>query len=83
MTGTLTKKNGEWVVKYDRGHEVVFYELDQDGKNWSKRIGVMNFIHEGIELDFTLITSGQYNEEQEFVVKEFHAKILHINHDTI
>lgn len=83
MTGTLVKKNGEWVVKYDRGHEVVFYELDQDAKNWSKRIGVMNFIHEGIELDFTLITSGQYNVEQECVVKEFHAKILHINHDTI
>ena len=83
MTGTLAKKNGEWVVKYDRGHEVVFYELDQDAKNWSKRIGVMNFIHEGIELDFTLITSGQYSEEQESIVKEFHAKILHINHDTI
>jgi hypothetical protein len=83
MTGTLVKKNDEWHIKYDRGHDVVFYELDQDGKNWSKRIGVMNFIHEGIEVDFTLITSGHYNEEQESIVKEFHAKILHINHDTI
>lgn len=83
MTGILVKKNGEWYVKYDRGHEVLFYELDQDGKSWSKRQGVINFIHEGIEVDFSLITSGQYNKEQESVVKEFHAKILHINHETI
>ena len=83
MTGILVKKNGEWVVKYDRGHEVVFYELDQNSKDWSNRSGVVKFIHEGIELDFTLITSGQYNEEQESIVREFYAKILHINHDTI
>ena len=83
MTGTLAKKNGEWVVKYDRGHEVVFYELDKNSKDWSNRSGVIKFIREGIELDFTLITSGQYNEEQESIVKEFQAKILHINHDTI
>ena len=83
MTGTLAKKNGEWVVKYDRGHEVVFYELDKNSKDWSNRSGVIKFIREGIELDFTLITSGQYNEEQESIVREFHAKILHINHDTI
>ena len=28
MTGTLVQKNGEWVVKYDRSHEVLFYQLD-------------------------------------------------------
>ena len=83
MTGTLVKKNDEWHIKYDRGHDVVFYELDQDCKNWTKRTGVINFIHEGIEVDFSLITSGHYNEEQESIVKEFHAKILHINHETI
>ena len=48
-----------------------------------KKTGVINFIHEGIEVDFSLITSGHYNEEQESIVKEFHAKILHINHETI
>lgn len=83
MTGTLVIKNEDWYVKYDRGHEVLFYELDQDGKKWSKKEGVIKFIHEGIEVDFSLITSGQYNSEQESIVKEFYAKILHINHETI
>ena len=83
MTGTLVKKNDEWYVKYDRGHEVLFYSLDQDGKKWSKKEGVVKFIHEGIEVDFTLITSGEYSEERELIVKEFYAKILHINHNTI
>lgn len=83
MTGILVRKNEDWYVKYNRGHEVLFYELDQDAKKWSKKEGVVKFIHEGIEVDFSLITSGQYNEEQESIVKEFYAKILHINHETI
>ena len=83
MTGILVRKNEDWYVKYDRGHEVLFYELDQDSKKWSKKEGVVKFIHEGIEVDFSLITSGQFNEEQESIVKEFHAKILYINHETI
>ena len=83
MTRTLVKKNGEWVIKYDRGHEVVFYELDQNGKEWTKKSIVTKFIHEGIEMDFSLITTGQYSKEQESIVREFHAKILYINHETI
>ena len=34
-------------------------------------------------MDFSLITTGQYSKEQESIVREFHAKILYINHETI
>jgi hypothetical protein len=83
MTGTLVKKNDEWYIKYDRAHEVLFYQLDENSKRWSNREGVKKFIHDGIEVDFSLITSGQYNEEQESILREFQAKILYINHETI
>ena len=83
MIGTLVKKNGEWYIKYGRAHEVLFYQLDENSKRWSNREGVKKYIHDGVEVDFSLITSGQYNGEQESIVKEFHAKILYINHETI
>ena len=83
MTGTLVKKNGEWVIKYDRGHEVVFYGLDPKSEVWSNKDEVKGFIHDGIEVDFNLITSGHYNEEKEYLVKEFHARIIYVNHETI
>ena len=83
MTGVLTQKDGIWVVKYDRGHEVLFYQLDQKSDEWTKKNAVRRFIKEGIEVDFSLITSGEYSEEKESLVKEFSAKILYINHDTI
>jgi hypothetical protein len=83
MTGTLAQKNGEWVIKYDRGHEVFFYLLDQKSQEWSKKESVIKFLHEGIELDFTLMTSGHYDDKEDSVVKEFSAKIQYINHETI
>ena len=83
MTGTLVQKDGIWVVKYDRGHDEVFYKLDKDGEDWSKKDSVLKFLHEGVEIDFTLITSGHYDDKEETVVKEFSAKIQYINHETI
>lgn len=83
MTGTLVLKNGEWVIKYDIGHEVFYYSLDSKSKEWSIRDGVQKFIHEGIEVDFSLVITGQFSEEKEQITKEFSAKILHINHETI
>ncbi len=83
MTGSLVQKNGEWVVKYDRGHEVLFYQLDPKSDEWSKKNTVRRFLKEGIEVDFSLVTTGEYREEKESIVKEFYAKILYVNHHTI
>ena len=83
MTGTLVQKDGIWVVKYDRSHEVLFYQLDPKSDEWTKKTTVKRFIKEGIEVDFSLTTSGEYSKEKESLVKEFCAKILYINHHTI
>ena len=83
MTGILVKTNGEWVVKYDRGHEVLFYRLDQQSKEWTKKDSVLKFIREGIEVQFNLVVNGSYDHENEIFVKEFSAKIKQIEHSTI
>ena len=61
----------------------MLYRLDTKSDEWTKKTAVRRFIKEGIEVDFSLITSGEYSEEKESLVKEFSAKILYINHDTI
>ena len=83
MTGTIVQKDGIWVVKYDRGHEVLFYRLNPESNEWTKKNAVKRFLKEGIEVDFSLITTGEYSEEKESLVKEFSAKILYVNHHTI
>lgn len=83
MTGTLVKKNGEWVVKYDRGHEVLFYQLDPQSEEWSKKDIVLKFIREGIEVQFNLVVNGSYDHKNQIFVKEFSAKLKQIEHSTI
>lgn len=83
MTGTLVKKNKEWVVKYNRGHEIVFYNLCENSKTWSKKKDVKKFIKEGIEVEFSLITNGFYDKNKQQQSKEFCAKLLQIEHSSI
>ena len=83
MTGTLVQKENKWVVKYDRGHDIVFYNLNPISEDWSKKDSVKKFINEGIEVDFSIITSGEYNEKIQSLVKDYYAKILSINPESI
>ena len=40
MTGKLVKKNEEWVVRYDKNHDEVFYVLHKEGTTNNKTIKV-------------------------------------------
>lgn len=83
MTGKLVKKNQEWIVEYDRGHEVLYYGLDSKSQEWSKKSDVKKFIKEGIEIEFDLVVTGFYDETKKYLVKEFSAKIKRVEHSTI
>jgi len=83
MTGTLVKKNKEWVVKYDKGHEIVFYNLCKNSKIWSEKKDVKKFIKEGIEVEFSLITDSFYDKNKQQQAKEFCVKLLQIEHSSI
>lgn len=83
MTGILVKKNNEWVVKYDKNHDEIFYVLCEKSKLWSEKEEVKNFIHDNIEVEFSLVVNGSYDKINELFVKEFCAKITRIEHSTI
>jgi hypothetical protein len=83
MTGKLIKKNNEWVVKYDKNHDEVFYVLCPQTKIWSEREDVKKFIHDDIEVQFNLVVNGSYDKINEMFVKEFCAKITQVEHSTI
>jgi hypothetical protein len=81
MTGYLTQTLGEWMVKHDKDEKL--YPLCPDSQKWIDKNPTRKFLKEGIEVDFSLITTGEYNKEKESLVKEYSAKLLYINHETI
>lgn len=83
MTGILVKKNNQWVVKYNKNHDEIFYTLCEKSKLWSEKEEVKNFIHDNIEVEFSLVVNGSYDNINELFVKEFCAKITQVEHSTI
>lgn len=83
MDGILIKKNDEWVVKYNKNHDEVFYLLCPQTKIWSEREDVKKFIHDDIEVQFNIVVNGSYDKINEMFVKEFCAKITQVEHSTI
>lgn len=83
MTGLLVKKQNSRTVKYDRGHEVIFYDICKESKKWTEKKEVKKFIHENIEVQFNLVTKGFYDQNTETQVREFCAKLISIEHSTI
>jgi hypothetical protein len=83
MTGKIVKKNGEWVVKYDKNHDEVFYILCPQTKLWTEKDEVKKFIHDNIEVEFYLVVNGFYDKVNEQFVKEFCARIKQVEHSTI
>lgn len=83
MDGILIKKNDEWVVKYNKNHDEVFYVLCPQTKIWSEREDVKKFIHDDIEVQFNIVVNGSYDKINEMFVKEFCAKITQVEHSTI
>lgn len=83
MDGILIKKNDEWVVKYNKNHDEVFYLLCPQTKIWSEREDVKKFIHDDIEVQFNIVVNGSYDKINEMFVKEFCGKITQVEHSTI
>ena len=83
MTGTLIQKDGEWVVKHIKDGGEYLYPLCPKTTDWVLQRSTKSFIKEGIEVIFTLIVKGEYCETKEMLLKNYQAKIVSINHETI
>jgi hypothetical protein len=83
MTGTLIKKDGNWVVSHIKDGDEYIYPICPKTTDWTLRKSTQLYIKEGIEVVFNLIVKGEYCETKEMLIKNYHAKIVLVNHETI
>jgi rRNA pseudouridine-1189 N-methylase Emg1 (Nep1/Mra1 family) len=83
MTGKLINIDQEWFVEYDKNGEKKIYELSPESLLWVKRYDVDKILNENREVEFSLVVKGEYCETKEMMIKNYFAKLVLINFDTI
>ena len=83
MTGKLINIDQEWFVEYDKNGENIIYELSPESILWTKRYDVDKILNENKEVEFNLVVKGEYCETKEMMIKNYFAKLVLINFDTI
>ncbi len=83
MTGKLINIDQEWFVEYDKNGEKKIYELSPESLLWAKRYDVDKILNENREVEFSLVVKGEYCETKEMMIKNYFAKLVLINFDTI
>jgi hypothetical protein len=83
MTGKLINIDQEWFVEYDKNGEKKIYELSPESLLWAKRYDVDKILNENREVEFSLVVKGEYCETKKMMIKNYFAKLVLINFDTI
>ena len=83
MKGKLVNIGQEWFVEYDKNGENKIYELSPESVLWTKRYDVDKILNENKEVEFNLVVKGEYCETKEMMIKNYFAKLVLINFDTI
>jgi hypothetical protein len=83
MTGKLINIDQEWFVEYNKNGENIIYELSPESILWTKRYDVDKILNENKEVEFNLVVKGEYCETKEMMIKNYFAKLVLINFDTI
>ena len=81
MTGYLTQKLGEWMVK-DHNDEKL-YPLCEETKRWLLKESTQKFLKEDLEVVFDFVIKGEYCETKEQMTKNYFAKIKRVEHDSL
>jgi hypothetical protein len=83
MKGKLVNISQEWFVEYNKNGENKIYELSPESVLWTKRYDVDKILNENKEVEFNLVVKGEYCETKEMMIKNYLAKLVLINFDTI
>jgi hypothetical protein len=83
MKGKLVNISQEWFVEYNKNGENKIYELSPESVLWTKRYDVDKILNENKEVEFNLVVKGEYCETKEMMIKNYFAKLVLINFDTI
>ena len=83
MDGTLKFFENQWVVKSLSETNDKLYPIWKETQEWINKPSTTKFIKEGIEVVYDVITTGEYNEEKQQIIKTDFAKIKAIYFESL
>lgn len=83
MDGTLKFFENQWVVKSLSETNDKLYPIWKESQEWINKPSTTKFIKEGIEVVYDVITTGEYNEEKQQIIKTDFAKIKAIYFESL
>jgi hypothetical protein len=83
MDGYLIFFENQWVVKNLSQNDNKVYPIWEENQEWINKSSTKKFIKDGIEVVYDIITSGEYSEEKQQIVKTEFAKIKAIYFESL
>jgi hypothetical protein len=83
MDGYLVLHENQWVVKNSSQNDDKVYLIWKENQEWINKPSTAKFIKNGVEVVFDIITSGEYSEEKQKIIKTDFAKIKAIYFESL
>lgn len=83
MDGYLIFFENQWVVKNLSQNDNKVYPIWEENQEWINKSSTKKFIKDGIEVVYDIITTGEYSEEKQQIVKTEFAKIKAIYFESL
>lgn len=83
MDGYLIFFENQWVVKSSSETDNKLYPICEENQEWINKPSTAKFIKEGIEVVYDIVTTGEYSEEKQQIIKTDFAKIKAIYFESL
>ena len=83
MDGYLIFFENQLVVKSSSETDNKLYPIWEENQEWINKPSTAKFIKEGIEVVYDIVTTGEYNEEKQQIIKTDFAKIKAIYFESL
>jgi len=83
MDGYLIFFENQLVVKSSSETDNKLYPIWEENQEWINKPSTAKFIKEGIEVVYDIVTTGEYSEEKQQIIKTDFAKIKAIYFESL
>lgn len=83
MDGVLTFFENQWVVKSLSENSGKLYPIWEENQEWVNKPSTSKFIKDGVEVVYDVITTGEFSEEKQQIIKTEFAKIKAIYFESL
>ena len=83
MDGYLIFFENQWVVKNSYQNDNKVYPIWEENQEWINKPSTKKILKDGVEVVFDIMTSGEYSEEKQQIVKTEFAKIKAIYFESL